>query len=161
MRMGLSPRRMRVCYLPGGQYLDHFVSLTYNIDTMPTSRPMNNRRESLGFVLSDVARLIRRNFKQRLKDSCLTHGQARVLVHASRNEGIRQVELAEMLEVQPITLARLLDQLAKVGLIERRADPQDRRAYHIYLTRAATPHLAAIERVAKDVHEYGLPDPPD
>ena len=119
---------------------------------------MRSRRESLGFVLSDVARLMRRNFKQRLKDSCLTHAQARVLVHTSRNEGIRQIELAEMLEVQPITLARLLDQLAKVGLIERRSDPKDRRAYHIYLTRAAAPHLAAIERVGKAIHKTVLRD---
>ncbi len=119
---------------------------------------MKRRQDSLGFMLADVARLMRRDFKQRLKDSCLTHAQARVLVHTSRNEGIRQIELAEMLEVQPITLARLLDQLAEVGLIERRPDPKDRRAYHVYLTDAATPHLAAIERVAKGIHKAAMRD---
>ena len=119
---------------------------------------MKRRQDSLGFTLADVARLMRRDFKQRLKDSCLTHAQARVLVHTARNEGIRQIELAEMLEVQPITLARLLDQLAEVGLIERRPDPKDRRAYHVYLTDAATPHLASIERVAKTIYKAAMRD---
>jgi len=119
---------------------------------------MKRQQDSLGFMLADVARLMRRDFKQRLKDSCLTHAQARVLVHTSRNEGIRQIELAEMLEVQPITLARLLDQLAEVGLIERRPDPKDRRAHHVYVTDAAAPHLAAIERVAKTIHKAAMRD---
>lgn len=118
----------------------------------------NGKQESLGFVLSDVARLLRRGFKERLEGSRLTHAQARVLVHTSRNEGIRQIELAEMLEIQPITLARLLDQLAEVGLIERRADPGDRRAHQIYLTDAAAPHLAAIERVGRAIHRTALRD---
>jgi DNA-binding MarR family transcriptional regulator len=119
-------------------------------------RGRKGRQDSLGFMLADVARLMRRDFKLRLEDSCLTHAQARVLVHTSRNEGIRQIELAEMLEVQPITLARLLDQLSEVGLIERRPDPGDRRAYHVYLTDAATPHLASIERVAKTIHRAAM-----
>src|SRR5258705_13427042 len=119
---------------------------------------VRRRQDSLGFTLADVARLMRRHFKERLNDSCLTHAQARVLVHTSRNEGIRQIELAEMLEVQPIPLARLLDQLAEVGLIERRPDPEDRRAYHVYLTDAATPHLASIERVAKTIHKAAMRD---
>jgi len=112
---------------------------------------MKGLQDSLGFMLADVARLMRRNFKLRLQDSCLTHAQARVLVHTSLNEGIRQIELDDKLEIQPITLARLLDQLAGVGLIERRPDPKDRRAHHIYLTDAAAPHLASIERVAKTI----------
>jgi DNA-binding MarR family transcriptional regulator len=73
---------------------------------------MTRRRDNIGFMLWDVARQMRRNFKRRLNDSCLTHAQARVLVHAARNEGIRQIELADMLEVQPITLAPVLDRLA-------------------------------------------------
>ena len=119
---------------------------------------MNSRQDNLGFMLADVARLMRRDFKLRLKDSCLTHAEARVLVHTSRHEGIRQVELAEMLEVQPITLARLLDQLEEVGLIERRPDPKDRRAHHVYLTAAATPHLASIQRVAKTIYKSAMRD---
>lgn len=114
------------------------------------------QEESLGFLLADVSRLMRRAFKQRLEGSALTLAQARALVYVSRNEGVRQVELAELLEVQPITLARLLDQLADRGLIERRPDPTDRRAYRIHLTAAAAPHLAAIKQVAALIRHDAL-----
>ena len=103
--------------------------------------------DSLGFLVSDVTRLMRRAFKMRLEDSLLTFAQARALVYVARNEGIRQVDLAEMLEVQPITLTRLIDQLTAAGFVERRADPVDRRAYRIHLTPAAAPQLAAIDQV--------------
>ncbi|MFN0305027.1 MAG: MarR family winged helix-turn-helix transcriptional regulator [Burkholderiales bacterium] len=114
------------------------------------------QRDSLGFLLADVSRLMRRAFQQRLEGSTLTLAQARALVYVSRNEGVRQVDLADLLEVQPITLARLIDQLADTGLVERRADPVDRRAYQVFLTRAAAPHLAAIEKVAKKIRSEAL-----
>jgi DNA-binding MarR family transcriptional regulator len=105
------------------------------------------RQESIGFLLVDVSRLMRRAFQERLQGSDLTMAQARALVYVARNEGIRQVELAEMLEVQPITLARLIDQLAQAGLVERRPDPSDRRAFQLHVTAAAEPHLQQIEQV--------------
>jgi DNA-binding MarR family transcriptional regulator len=108
---------------------------------------MSQQQDSLGFLVSDVSRLLRRAFERRLEGSSLTLAQARALVHISRNEGIRQVELADLLELQPMTLARLIDQLSGAGLVERRADPTDRRAHHVYLTPAAAPQLAAIEQV--------------
>ncbi|MBN8759976.1 MAG: MarR family transcriptional regulator [Thiobacillus sp.] len=61
-----------------------------------------------------------------------------------------------MLEVKPITLARLLDQLAKAGLVARRADPGDRRAYRIFLTPATAPHLESVEAVAASVRADAL-----
>lgn len=112
--------------------------------------------DSLGFLVSDVTRLMRREFKTRLEGSLLTFAQARALVYVARNEGIRQVDLAELLEVQPMTLARLVDQLATVGLVERRADPVDRRAYRIHLTPAARPQLAAIDQVVVAVRKDAL-----
>ncbi len=99
---------------------------------------------SLGFLLHDVARLLRRNFNRRARGLRLTQAQCRALAHVAQNEGIRQIGLAEILEVQPITLARLLDQLARAGLIERRPDPRDRRAYRLFLMPAAMPLLAQI-----------------
>jgi DNA-binding MarR family transcriptional regulator len=119
---------------------------------------MKTRHDSLGFLLVEVSRLMRRAFKERLLESCLTHSQARTLVYASRNEGIRQCDLAELLEVQPITLVRLIDRLAEVGLVERRLDPKDRRAFQIYLTPAAAPHLAAIEQVAEKIRTVAMRD---
>ena len=105
----------------------------------------------LNFLLADVSRLMRRAFEQRLTDSPLTFAQVRVLIYATRNEGLRQIELAEMLEVQPITLARLVDQLVEAELVERRADPADRRAYQVYPTPAAQAHVEAIESLAADI----------
>ena len=117
---------------------------------------MTLRQDSLGFLISDVARLMRRAFGQRLQGSSLTLAQARALIFVARHEGVRQVTLAEFLEVQPITLARLIDQLADAGLVERRADPADRRAYQVFLTPAATPHLAAIQEVGAAIRTDAL-----
>lgn len=104
--------------------------------------------ESLGFLLTDVARLLRRAFQQRMESSELSFVQARVLMNISRSEGIRQVELAELLELQPIALVHLIDQLAERGLVERRTDPNDRRAYQLFLTPAASPFIKSIKPIA-------------
>ncbi len=117
---------------------------------------MELRQETLGFLLADVSRLTRRAFQQRIEGSSLTQAQARALVYISRHEGIRQVELADLLEIQPITLVRLIDQLAEGGLVERRPDPADRRAYRLFPTPDAAPHLAAIEEVAASVRADAL-----
>src|SRR4051812_9261819 len=100
---------------------------------------MELRHDTLGFLLADVSRLMRRAFQQRLEGSSLTLAQARALIYVSRHEGVRQIDLADLLEIQPITLARLIDQLAAAGLVERRPDPTDRRAYQVFLTSAAAP----------------------
>jgi DNA-binding MarR family transcriptional regulator len=119
---------------------------------------MKPKQETLGFLLAGVARQMRRAFQQRLIDTPLTLAQARALVYVSRHQGVRQVELAQLLEVQPMTLVRLLDQLESSGLIERRTDAGDRRAYHVYLTPAARPHLATIERITAAVQSQALRD---
>lgn len=118
---------------------------------------MTSKRNSLGFLIAEVHRSMRRAFEEHLVgDDALTMAQARALIAVSRHEGIRQVDLAELLEVRPITLARLLDQLAGHGLVERRPDPTDRRAHHLFLTQEAAPHLAAIGRVAKAICSSAL-----
>jgi len=119
---------------------------------------MQSQQDSLGFLLADVSRSMRRAFQQRLEGSSLTLAQSRALIYVSRNEGIRQVDLADLLEIQPITLARLIDQLAASGLVERRADPADRRAYRLFLTAAAEPHLSAIQDVAALIRTAALKD---
>ena len=114
---------------------------------------MKQQRDSLGFLVSDVARLMRRAFERQIEGSSLTLAQARALVYVSRNEGIRQVDLADLLEVQPMTLARLVDQLEAEGLIERRNDPVDRRAFRVFLKAAASLHLDAIDRAVVAVRK--------
>ncbi|MCY1272323.1 Transcriptional regulator SlyA [compost metagenome] len=112
--------------------------------------------DSLGFLLSDVSRLMRRSFERHITGSNLTLSQARALAQVARNEGCRQVELADLLEIKPITLARLLDQLEQAGLVERRPDPDDRRAYRLYLREQAEQALNDIRRAGAAIHAETL-----
>jgi DNA-binding MarR family transcriptional regulator len=113
---------------------------------------------TLGFVLNDVARLMRKRFEQRARAAALglTRAQAAVLAYLARQEGINQAALAQLLELEPITLARLLDRLQAAGLVERRPDPKDRRAHLLYLTAAAYPLLDRIFALAAEVREDAL-----
>jgi DNA-binding MarR family transcriptional regulator len=99
---------------------------------------------NLGFLLHDVARLMRKRFEQNARGLGLTRSQCQVLAHLARNEGIQQSGLADILEVEPITLTRILDRLEEGGLVERRAHPTDRRIRLLYLTDKAHPMLADI-----------------
>ena len=112
--------------------------------------------DSLGFLLADISRLMRRTYSQHIDDSQLTLAQSRALVYLSRHQGLRQVELAELLEVQPITLTRQLETLTKLGLIIRQPDARDKRAYQWYLTPAATPQLAVIAEVTERIKHQAL-----
>lgn len=99
---------------------------------------------SLPFLLHDITRLMRRNFHRRAQSLGMTQAQYRALAHLARNEGTNQVALAEVLDIQPITLARIVDRLAECGLVERHPDERDRRAFRLYLTPKAAPVLAAM-----------------
>ncbi|WP_018992454.1 MarR family winged helix-turn-helix transcriptional regulator [Aromatoleum toluclasticum] len=111
---------------------------------------------SFTLLLADAARQMRHSFVATLHDSPLTLARARVLIHLERNEGIRQVALAELLEIQPMTLVRMIDQLTSEGLVERRPDPADRRAHRLYLTESARPQLEIIAEVGVAVREKAL-----
>jgi MarR family transcriptional regulator, transcriptional regulator for hemolysin len=105
--------------------------------------PRSLNRE-FAFSLNDVARMLRTYADQKASQFGITRAQWAVLVRLDRFEGLKQFELAEMLDLQPITLTRLLDKLAESGLIERRADPNDRRAKRLFLTGAARPLLERL-----------------
>jgi MarR family transcriptional regulator for hemolysin len=98
-----------------------------------------NPERSTGFLLRDNSRLMKVAFNDRV--SGLTQAQWGALAHLSRNQGLNQVGLADLLEVQPITVARLIDKLVAQGLVERRPDPNDRRAQQLFLTENAQPLL--------------------
>ena len=105
---------------------------------------MTDHTSSLGFVLHDVSRLLSKRFEQLAGHLGLTRSQWRAVVYLSRSEGMNQACLADMLEIEPITLARMIDKLEQRGLIERRVDPGDRRAWRLFLRDAARPLLEAI-----------------
>lgn len=89
---------------------------------------------SIGMLITDLGRQLRRQFDRRAKDLGYTRVQWQALTHLSKNEGIHQTGLAELLEVEPITLCRLVDRMEEGGLVERRPDPEDRRARRLYMT---------------------------
>ena len=93
------------------------------------------------FQIMDVARLLKTYADQRGRQFGISKAQWAVLVRIDRHEGLKQTELAEILDLQPISLTRVLDRLADSGLIERRPDPNDRRANQLYLKPAARPLL--------------------
>src|SRR5262245_29072023 len=115
-------------------------------------------QRTLGLVLHDVARALRKRFEQRARaaELPLTRAQWSVLAHLARQEGINQAALAQVLEIEPITLVRLLDRLQAAALIERRPDPRDRRARVLYLTPAARPLLERIWALAASVREEAM-----
>jgi MarR family transcriptional regulator for hemolysin len=88
--------------------------------------------------------MLRTYADQKASQFGITRAQWVVLVRLDRFEGLKQSELAEMLDLQPISLTRLLDRLCESGLIERRSDPNDRRAKRLYLTAAARPMLERL-----------------
>jgi DNA-binding MarR family transcriptional regulator len=118
---------------------------------------------SLGWLLHDVARLFRLRFEQRARAEGLgiTRAQAAVLGHLLLNEGINQASLAQLLEIEPITLVRLLDRLEVAGLVERRADPNDRRARTLHLKPAATMRIEHCRTIGKEVMEDALAGVPE
>lgn len=105
--------------------------------------PRSLNRE-FAFSLNDVARMLRTYADHKASQFGITRAQWVVLVRLDRFEGLKQSELAEMLDLQPISLTRLLDRLCDGGLIERRSDPNDRRAKRLFLTPAARPLLERL-----------------
>ncbi len=111
---------------------------------------------SLGSLLNDVSRLMRKRFDQRAKELQLTRAQYYLLAKLSRHEGIKQVGLAELLEVEPISAARLVDRMEAAGWVERRADPTDRRARRVFLAPKARPVIERMRAIASDIYEEAM-----
>ena len=125
------------------------------------SKKENQTEHTLGFLLNDVGRLMRRNLNRRVQDLGLTQVQWRALLYLSREEGARQNQLAEILDVQPISVARLVDRMEATGWIVRRRDPNDRRAFNLYLTEKVAPILEQVQQKATLVTDEtvkGIPE---
>ena len=105
---------------------------------------MTDFRRDLLFLLHDVARLLRMDVDRRASAHGMTRAQWALLIWLERQPGLSQKELAELLEVEPITVARLIDRLEARGMVERRPDPRDRRIWRLHLCPPAYPMLGEI-----------------
>lgn len=97
-------------------------------------------------LLHDVARLLRTRFDQRARARGMTRAQWVILARVHATPGLSQNELAALLEVEPISVGRLIDRLEARALVERRSDPADRRIWRLHLLPAAEPVLEEISK---------------
>ena len=118
--------------------------------------PHRSQNREILFTISDVGRLLRTHADQKARRHGMTRAQWAVLLRLERREGLKQSDLAEDLDIQPITLTRLVDRLCDNDLIERRPDPNDRRAKRLYLTPAARPLLDRISVQVEELAETVL-----
>jgi DNA-binding MarR family transcriptional regulator len=108
-----------------------------------------NRRRSIALKLTVIARQMRLSFDQRVERGGLTRAKWTLIAAVARNPGVTQRSIAEALEVREITAGRLIDRLCDEGYLKRRENPNDRRAYCVYLTPAAQPLLDKLDEIAK------------
>ena len=111
---------------------------------------------NLLFTVGELARLVRAYADKQASRFGITRAQWAVLAKVERAEGMKQTELAEQMEMQPITLTRLIDKLADAGLIERRGDDTDRRVNRLYLKKAARPLLAKLAVLKAELTDTAL-----
>jgi DNA-binding MarR family transcriptional regulator len=114
-------------------------------------RPGSETRREILFQLADVARTMRTYIDQRAREHGMTRAQWGALARLERQEGMTQAEMAEALEIQPISLLRLIDRLCEQALVERRPHPRDRRANRLYLTDKGRATLARLAPLGKEV----------
>ena len=108
-------------------------------------------KESPFAVIGDISRLARRSFDARAREIAVTRPQWQVLVMLNRHEGVNQGGLAELLDVEPITVCRMVDRLQEADLVERRPDPADRRSWRLFLTAKAADLLAQLQPLGEQL----------
>lgn len=112
--------------------------------------------ESLAYQIAETSLAIRRAFDRRAARLGVTGAQWKVLLRLSRTPGLRQVELADMMDVEPITLSRIVDRLEQSGLVERCPDPADRRVWRLRLTAKAQPLVEELRAIGDDMLEQAF-----
>jgi DNA-binding MarR family transcriptional regulator len=115
-----------------------------------------DRLRQFGFVLKNIERLYVKRFETLAQEHSLTIPQCKALILLARNEGISQKRLAELAEIEPMTLVRILDRMESDGWVERRPDPNDRRARTLYVTSGAAPILEQIEKLSARMRSEAL-----
>lgn len=117
---------------------------------------MTDDTDKLGFLIHDAARLMRRRFEAKASGSGLSAAQWRLLVRVAKEPGIAQARLAELLEIEPISVSRLIDRMEGGGWIERRADAADRRVRLIFPTDKSREAYGRVKSMAGEVYEAAL-----
>jgi MarR family transcriptional regulator for hemolysin len=119
--------------------------------------------ETLPFEIAETAHALRKAFDRRACGHGVTRAQWKVLFRLERQPGLRQIELADMLDVEPITLSRIIDRLEEAGLVERLADPSDRRAWRLHITALARPLVEKLHAIADEMiaEAFAGIEPPD
>lgn len=112
--------------------------------------------ENIGLALKEVTQLMRRRFDERARAKGATRAQWLALKMISQSEGINQGRLADFLEVEPITACRMIDRLEEAGMVERRRDPADRRAWQLYLTEKSRPVIDDLRIVGNELFEQAF-----
>lgn len=105
--------------------------------------------EQLAWDIAETSHALRRAFDRRAAELGITRAQWRVLAHLDHQPGQRQVDLAERMDIEPISLCRIVDKLEEAALVERRRDPGDRRAWQLYLRDSAAPLVQKLHAVAE------------
>ncbi len=128
------------------------------VDRVLTDMATVDKVRNFGFLAKDVSRLSAKLFERRAREQALTlpMSQCKVLALLARHEGISQARLADLTETDPMTLVRTLDRMQQDGLIERRADPADRRAHRLYLLDEARPIVERIWEIAGETRSAAL-----
>jgi DNA-binding MarR family transcriptional regulator len=116
----------------------------------------DDMNENVALLVADSSRFFRRRFDARARTLGVSRAQWQVLFALSRNEGINQAGLAEALDVETITVGRMVDRLEEAGFVERRADPADRRAWRLHLTNRAHPVLEELRAMGEIVMAEAL-----
>jgi DNA-binding MarR family transcriptional regulator len=119
--------------------------------------------ETLPFEIGETAHALRKAFDRLAVGLGVTRAQWKVLFKLSRRPGLRQVELADLLELEPITLCRIVDRLEEAKLVERTRDPEDRRAWRLHVTGEAGPLVEKLRAVGAELvdHAFSGIDPKD
>ncbi len=121
---------------------------------------MSVKRDMISAIVT-LARLVRTEADKRARTQGMTRAQWTLLIYLERQPGLLQKELAELLEVEPITVARLVDRLEARGMVERRADPSDRRCWRLHLTDNSRPLMAQIGDELEDLANIATEGPDD
>ena len=114
------------------------------------------KTNTLGFLLHDASRLLRRRFEARGQRHGLSSAQWRLLVHLIREETASQARIAELLEIEPISVSRLVDRMEQAGWVERGSDPTDRRVRLLQPSQKALDAFAEVRDIAGEVYDCAL-----